>query len=128
MADDSKSKSKWAESDSESSDSKGSSSSSEEEKVPCLMADDSEATSSYQQVFDFSSLEFTRAELVTSLHEMVEEYQKLAKTFDEVKAKQDDPKGKLVDNDWERSVDILALRCSSAAADTHTDTWLPLSS
>lgn len=63
------------------------------------MTDDSEATSSSQQIFDFSSLDFTRDELVSALHEMVEEYQKLAKSFEEVKAKQNDPKCESTDND-----------------------------
>ncbi|KZV50138.1 spindle pole body component 110-like [Dorcoceras hygrometricum] len=45
------------------------------------MADDTE------EVFDFSSPEFTREDLVTALNEMVLEYNKVSQSFEEVKAK-----------------------------------------
>lgn len=38
------------------------------------------------EVFDFSTNEFTREDLVNALHDMVNEYRKLSQSFDEVKA------------------------------------------
>ncbi|KZV21067.1 hypothetical protein F511_12094 [Dorcoceras hygrometricum] len=38
------------------------------------------------EVFDFSNIEFTREDLISALHEMVDEYRKLSQTFEEVKA------------------------------------------
>ncbi|KZV23092.1 hypothetical protein F511_06616 [Dorcoceras hygrometricum] len=72
-----------ADSDSEESSSVTSSSSESEDEVHCLMADDTE------EVFDFSNLEFTREDLVTALNDMVQEYNKLSKSFEEVKAERE---------------------------------------
>ncbi|KZV30662.1 hypothetical protein F511_43497 [Dorcoceras hygrometricum] len=72
----------WADSDSDYTSSSSSSSDNEQEEVNCLMANDSME----DEVFDFSSLEFTREELISALHEMVNEYRKLSQTFEEVKA------------------------------------------
>ncbi|KZV54696.1 dnaJsubfamily C member 21 [Dorcoceras hygrometricum] len=76
-------KSAWAESDSEESSSGTSSSSESEDEVQCLMADDTE------EVFDFSSPEFTREDLVTALNEMVLEYKTFSLSFEEVKAEKE---------------------------------------
>ncbi|KZV33864.1 hypothetical protein F511_29851 [Dorcoceras hygrometricum] len=38
------------------------------------------------EVFDFSNAEFTRDDLVTALNDMVKEYRKLSRSFEEVKA------------------------------------------
>ncbi|KZV42377.1 hypothetical protein F511_40661 [Dorcoceras hygrometricum] len=72
----------WADSDSDSTSSSSSSSDSEQEKVNCLMANDFME----DEVFDFSNIEFTREDLISALHEMVDEYRKLSQTFEEVKA------------------------------------------
>ncbi|KZV15624.1 hypothetical protein F511_31616 [Dorcoceras hygrometricum] len=72
----------WADSDSESSSSRSSSSDSEREEVHCLMADQMDD----DEVFDFSNAEFTRDDLVTALNDMVKEYRKLSRSFEEVKA------------------------------------------
>lgn len=74
--------SKWAESSSESSDDEYSSGS---EEVHCLMADDN-LTDNFSQVFNFESTEFSHDELVCALNDMVIEYSKLSKLFEEVKA------------------------------------------
>ncbi|KZV32044.1 spindle pole body component 110-like [Dorcoceras hygrometricum] len=76
-------KSAWADSDSEESRYGTSSSSESEDEVQCLMADDTE------EVFDFSSPEFTREDLVTALNEMVLEYKKRSQSFDEVKSERE---------------------------------------
>ncbi|KZV37712.1 hypothetical protein F511_32613 [Dorcoceras hygrometricum] len=47
------------------------------------MADDTD------EVFDFSSLEVTREDLVTTLTDMVQEYKKLFQSFEEVKAEKE---------------------------------------
>ncbi|KZV54727.1 hypothetical protein F511_42124 [Dorcoceras hygrometricum] len=73
----------WADSESEESSSRTSSSSESEDEVHCLMADDTE------EVFDFSSPEFTREDLITALNEMVLEYRKLSHSFEEVKAEKE---------------------------------------
>ncbi|KZV47746.1 hypothetical protein F511_42139 [Dorcoceras hygrometricum] len=72
----------WAESDSDSSSSSSSSSDSEQEEVHCLMADQMDD----DEVFYFSNAEFTRDDLVTALNDMVKEYRKLSRSFEEVKA------------------------------------------
>ena len=72
------------------------------------MADDTEAKSSSQQVFDFSSTDFTIEELISTLHDMVNEYQKLALSFDKARAKQNDPKDDKTKTD--ESVDMLSLK------------------
>ncbi|KZV43232.1 hypothetical protein F511_36330 [Dorcoceras hygrometricum] len=76
-------KSAWADSDSEESSSGTSSLSESEDEIQCLMADDTE------EVFDFSSPEFTREDLVTALNEMALEYKKLSQLFEEVKAEKE---------------------------------------
>ncbi|KZV29671.1 hypothetical protein F511_08382 [Dorcoceras hygrometricum] len=73
----------WADSDSEESSSGTSSSSVNEDEVQCLMTDETE------EVFDSSSPEFTREDLVTALNEMVLEYKKLSQSFEEVKAERE---------------------------------------
>ena len=70
------SKSRWADSDSEES----SSSDSEDEIITCLMAYDDE-------VFDFSSNEFTKSDLITALNDMIIEYRKLSDSFNEMNLK-----------------------------------------
>ncbi|KZV27726.1 hypothetical protein F511_03964 [Dorcoceras hygrometricum] len=47
------------------------------------MADDTD------EIFDFSNLEFTCEDLVTTLNDMVQEYKKLSQSFKKVKAKKD---------------------------------------
>ncbi|XP_073120107.1 uncharacterized protein [Henckelia pumila] len=84
------SKAKWAETDSESDKSKYSSSTSDDdEEVKCLMANDHEQPSTSEHVFDFSSEDFTREDLIKALHDMANEYHQLSIAFDEVRAKQD---------------------------------------
>ncbi|KZV53558.1 hypothetical protein F511_27107 [Dorcoceras hygrometricum] len=65
---------------SEESSSGTSSSSESKDEVQCLMVDDTD------EIFNFSNLEFTREDLVTTLNDMVQEYKKLSKSFEEVKA------------------------------------------
>ncbi|KZV26991.1 hypothetical protein F511_17357 [Dorcoceras hygrometricum] len=69
----------WADSDSESSSSSSSSSDSEQEEVHCFMTDQMDD----DEVFDFSNAEFTRDDLVTALNDMVKEYRKLSRSFEE---------------------------------------------
>ncbi|KZV44642.1 hypothetical protein F511_34123 [Dorcoceras hygrometricum] len=76
-------KSAWADSDSEESSSGTSSSSESEDEVQCLMTDDTE------EVFDFSSPEFIREDLITALNEKVLEYKKLSQSFEEFKAERE---------------------------------------
>lgn len=56
------------------------------------MENDSEMQSTSEQVFDFSSTDFTQEELITTLRDMVNEYQNLAQSFEKDKAKQNDRK------------------------------------
>lgn len=49
------------------------------------MADDN-AGDDNSEVFDFESTEFTRDDLVGALHDMVNKYSKLSKSFEKVKA------------------------------------------
>ncbi|XP_073153500.1 uncharacterized protein [Henckelia pumila] len=103
-------KTKWAETDSDSEESNCSSSSSDdEEKVKCLMENDHELPSTSEQVFDFSSKEFTREELIKALHDMENEYHQLSLAFDEVRAKQKDPQDTSTEPSWEQSVEINCL-------------------
>ncbi|KZV56890.1 hypothetical protein F511_15809 [Dorcoceras hygrometricum] len=41
------------------------------------------------EVFDFSNLEFTREDLFTALNDMVHEYKKLSRSFEEFKAEKE---------------------------------------
>ncbi|XP_073137970.1 uncharacterized protein [Henckelia pumila] len=103
-------KTKWAETDSDSEESNGSSSSSDDEKeVKCLMANDHELPSTSEQVFDFSSEEFTREELIKALHDMANKYHQLSLAFDEVRAKQKDLQDNSTELSWEQSVEINCL-------------------
>ncbi|KZV24111.1 hypothetical protein F511_07235 [Dorcoceras hygrometricum] len=72
----------------DSTSSSSSSSDSEQEEVHCLMADQT----SDDEVFDFSNIEFTREDLISALNDMVKEYRKLSRTFEEVKAENNDLK------------------------------------
>lgn len=63
------------------------------------MAHDSGMTSSSEHLFDFSSTDFTREELIFTLHDMINEYQKLAQSFENAKAKQNDPERKATEID-----------------------------
>ncbi|XP_075520556.1 uncharacterized protein LOC142553900 [Primulina tabacum] len=78
------SKPKWADSSSESSDSESHSSDSDAEEVKCLMADN-DSTSTFEEVFDFDSNEFTRTDFIDALYDMVKEYSRLSQSFEEVK-------------------------------------------
>ncbi|KZV33436.1 hypothetical protein F511_39702 [Dorcoceras hygrometricum] len=60
-----------------------SSSSESEDEVQCLMPDDTD------EVFDFSNLQVTCEDLVTTLKDMVHEYKKLSQSFEEVKAERE---------------------------------------
>ena len=64
------SKSRWADTDSDNN----SSSESDEEVVNCMTVDD-------EEVFDFTSDEFTKTDLVNALNDMVIEYKKLSDSF-----------------------------------------------
>ena len=59
-------KSKWAESDSDDDD---------DEVIKCFMANDSE------EVFDFTSEEFSKNDLIDALNDMVVEYKKFSENF-----------------------------------------------
>ncbi|XP_073282378.1 uncharacterized protein [Primulina huaijiensis] len=103
------SKSKWVETDSDESELESPISSSEdEEEAKCLMADDAELESASEQVFDFSSTDFTREELISTLHDMVNEYHKLARSFEKVRAEQNDPNGDKTQID--ESVEVSSLK------------------
>ncbi|XP_073137871.1 uncharacterized protein [Henckelia pumila] len=116
------SKSKWAETDSDSEGSNDSSSSSDdEEEVKCLMANDHEHPSTSEQVFDFSSEEFTREELIKALHDMANEYQKLSFAFDEVKAKKKDLQDNSTELSFEQSVEISCLEAEIAMIKTENE-------
>lgn len=69
------------------------------------MADDLKATSTSEHVFDFSFIDFTREELISTLHDMVNEYKKLAQFFKEAKAKKNDSKA--TETNEKSSVDVL---------------------
>ncbi|KZV24583.1 hypothetical protein F511_38795 [Dorcoceras hygrometricum] len=83
----------WVDTDLDSTSSSSSSSESEQEEVHCLMADQT----SDDEVFDFSTIEFTREDLISALNDMVKEYRKLSHTFKEVKAENDDLKNSSVE-------------------------------
>ncbi|XP_073138774.1 uncharacterized protein [Henckelia pumila] len=115
-------KTKWAEIDSDSEESNGSSSSSDdEEKVKCLMANDHELPSTSEQVFDFSSEEFTREELIKALHDMANEYHQLSLAFNEVRAKQKDLQDNSTELSWEQSVEINCLETEIAVLRTENE-------
>ncbi|XP_073153420.1 uncharacterized protein [Henckelia pumila] len=104
------SKAKWAETDNESEEPNDSSSSSDDiEEVKCLMANDRELPSTSEHVFDFSSEEFTREELIKALHDMANEYHQLSIEFDEVRAKQEDLQDASTEPTWKQSVEINCL-------------------
>lgn len=67
------------------------------------MANNEELESSSEQVFDFSSENFTREDLITALHDMVNEYQKLSISLEETKAKLIDLPSQTTDLDWNQS-------------------------
>ncbi|XP_073121349.1 uncharacterized protein [Henckelia pumila] len=116
------SKAKWAETDSDSEGSNGSSSSSDdEEEVKFLMANDHELPSTSEQVFDFSSEEFTREELIKALHDMENEYHQLSLAFDEVRAKQKDLQDNSTEISFEQSVEISCLETEIAVLRTKNE-------
>ncbi|XP_075489488.1 uncharacterized protein LOC142528329 [Primulina tabacum] len=87
-------KGKWVDSESKKSISKESSSESEDEKVECLMTkEDQESTD--EVVFDFNSDEFTREDLVTALHDMVDEFKRLSQHFNEATTEKQNLENKL---------------------------------
>lgn len=69
------------------------SSESDEEQVQCLMTDGELETAEDEMdifcdiVFDFSSNKFTRKDIVTTLHEMLDELKVLSQSFEEVRRK-----------------------------------------
>lgn len=71
------SKSKWTESESEVSSSNGSSSESDEKSFQCLMAN-GDLKIKNDEVFNFTSNEFTRNDLIIALSEIVMEFKGLA--------------------------------------------------
>lgn len=77
------------------------------------MANDSEDIFSSEHVFDFSSVDFAHVELISTLHAM-DEYQKIAQSFEEAKAKQSAPKNETTETDWKQSVDMLTLKMKIA--------------
>ncbi|KZV17004.1 hypothetical protein F511_26888 [Dorcoceras hygrometricum] len=96
----------WADTDSESSSSSSSSSDSEQEEVHCLMADQA----SYDEVFDFSNVEFTREDLVSALNDMVKEYRKLSHSFEEAKAENISLKSSSIESSSDELEDIDSLK------------------
>ncbi|XP_075504538.1 uncharacterized protein LOC142541977 [Primulina tabacum] len=111
-------KGKWAESDSEKSIFEEYSSESEDEKVECLMAiEDQESTD--ENVFDFNSDEFTREDLVTALHDMVNEFKRLSQQFNEVKTEKQNLENKLTlfSCSQQKEVDSLRVKLSLLTAE-----------
>ncbi|XP_073019403.1 uncharacterized protein [Primulina eburnea] len=111
-------KGKWAETESEKSSSEESSSESEDERVECLLAkEDQEATD--EMVFDFNSEEFTREDLVTALHDMVNEFKGLYMKFNEADAEKKDLKNKLTLSSCSqhKEVESLKVKLSLIAAE-----------
>ncbi|XP_075483610.1 uncharacterized protein LOC142523763 [Primulina tabacum] len=111
-------KGKWAETESEKSSSEASSSESEDETIECLMAkEDQESTD--EMVFDFNSEEFTREDLVTALHDMVNEFKGLSMKFNEVVAEKLDLKNKLTLSNCSqhKEVESLKVKLSLLAAE-----------
>ncbi|KZT75884.1 hypothetical protein F511_47091 [Dorcoceras hygrometricum] len=96
----------WADTDSESSSSSSSSSDSEQEEVHCLMADQT----SDDEVFDFSNVEFTREDLVSSLNDMVKEYMKLSHSFEEAKDENISLKSSSIESSFDELEDIDSLK------------------
>ncbi|XP_073273260.1 uncharacterized protein [Primulina huaijiensis] len=95
--------------ESEKSISEESSSESEDEKVECLMAkEDQESTD--EMVFDFNSVEFTREDLVTSLHEMVNEFKGLSQQFSETKTEKQKLKNKLTLSSCSQQKEVDSLK------------------
>ncbi|XP_073138422.1 uncharacterized protein [Henckelia pumila] len=116
------SKAKWAETDSDSEGSNYSSSSNDdEEEVKCLMANVRELPSTSEQVFDFSSEEFTREELIKELHDMANEYHQLSLEFDEFRSKQKDLQDSSTKPTWEQSVEINCLETDIAVLRTKNE-------
>ncbi|XP_075494767.1 uncharacterized protein LOC142532334 [Primulina tabacum] len=94
LTEDKEDKGKWADSESERSTSEESASESEDETTKCLMAkEDPESTE--EMVFNFDSIEFTIEDLVTTLHDMINEFKGLSQQFNVAKAKKQDLKNKL---------------------------------
>ncbi|XP_073057207.1 uncharacterized protein [Primulina eburnea] len=111
-------KGKWAETELEKSSSEESSSESEDKRVECLMAkEDQEATD--EMVFDFNSEEFTREDLVTALHDMVNEFKGLYMKFNEADAEKKDLKNKLTFSSCSqhKEVESLKVKLSLIAAE-----------
>ncbi|XP_073049448.1 uncharacterized protein [Primulina eburnea] len=111
-------KGKWAETESEKSSSEEYSSESEDKKVECLMAkEDQEATD--EMIFDFNSEEFTREDLVTALHDMVNEFKGLSMKFNEADAEKKDLKNKLTLSSCSqhKEVESLKVKLSLIAAE-----------
>ncbi|KZV32008.1 hypothetical protein F511_35512 [Dorcoceras hygrometricum] len=96
----------WADSDSETSSSSSSSSDSEQEEVHCFMADHMD----YDEVFDFSNVEFTREDLVQALNDMVHEYKTLSHTFEEIKAENSSLKNSSTDSSSDELEDVTSLK------------------
>ncbi|XP_075483738.1 uncharacterized protein LOC142523890 [Primulina tabacum] len=108
-------KGKWAETESEKSSSEASSSESEDETIECLMAkEDQESTD--EMVFDFNSEEFTREDLVTALHDMVNEFKGLSIKFNEAVAKKLDLKNKLTLSNCSQHKEVESLKVKSSAS------------
>ncbi|XP_073017771.1 uncharacterized protein [Primulina eburnea] len=94
---------------SEKSISEESSSESEDEKVECLMAkEDQDSTD--EMIFDFNSVEFTREDLVTSLHDMVDEFKRLSHQFNEATTEKQKLENKLALSSCSQQKEVNGLR------------------
>lgn len=85
------------------------------------MAKDDEVGSTNEHVFDFFFEEFTREELITALHDMVNEYQKLSMSFEETKAKLIDLPSQTTDSNWEQSSENFDLEVELAMLRVEND-------
>ncbi|XP_047309852.1 uncharacterized protein LOC124913303 [Impatiens glandulifera] len=74
-------KAKWNYSDSDSS-----SNDNYDDEVACFIVREEEEESMESEVFDFSSKEFSRKELVAALNDMVIEYKKISESYNEIKS------------------------------------------
>ncbi|XP_075481190.1 uncharacterized protein LOC142521902 [Primulina tabacum] len=111
-------KGKWAETESKKSLSEASSSENEDETIECLMVkEDQESTD--EMVFDFNSEEFTRKDLVTALHDKVNEFKGLSMKFNEAVAEKIDLKNKstLSNCSQHKEVESLKVKLSLLAAE-----------
>lgn len=103
------SKANWAKSGFDSSESESSRSESDEVQVQCPMGD-ADLESTYDEVFDLSSTDFTRDDLVTAPHDMVNQFKRISQSFEKVKANQISLTDKDIESNWKQSGKVSSIK------------------